>query len=177
MSLTRLRKNASLPGKTLSNHPSAEEISQTDTEQDTFQRNTVREITMQKQNEVYTELFTSARDIISNKAKWCQGDYAHTETGGLACINEDEAVSFCAVGALHQVCFNKQTPVETLIKLMAPLAKKQYLQNRDTHQPLPNKGVPPEEYILHVNDVLGYKETLILYDNVINTLGNKQINL
>ena len=52
----------------------------------------------------YSEIVIKARGLISDKDKWCQGDYALTNIGKITAADDDDAAFFCAIGALLRFC-------------------------------------------------------------------------
>lgn len=49
------------------------------------------------------ERLTAARDLLSNKARWTQGFFAHDEDGEQVACHAREAVCWCAYGAIIKV--------------------------------------------------------------------------
>ena len=45
-----------------------------------------------------------ARDLISDKDRWCQGSFAKDKGGHPVSSNDRKAYSFCTVGVINKVC-------------------------------------------------------------------------
>lgn len=50
------------------------------------------------------EALIAARALISDSEHWCQDVHAEANTGMEVCLDDEEAYSFCADGALSKVC-------------------------------------------------------------------------
>lgn len=56
------------------------------------------------------QILEKARKILSNRKRWTRLEFARDESGSAVSIFSDEAVQFCAVGALHKAEGREHNP-------------------------------------------------------------------
>lgn len=49
-----------------------------------------------------SEILTKARELIDSPDKWTQRFYARNENNAAVTVNDDSAVCFCSIGAVHR---------------------------------------------------------------------------
>lgn len=97
-----------------------------------------------------SEILTAARDLIDNKG-WCRFNYAQDANGYAVQPDNPYAAHFCAIGAIMAVAPGSGYAMQTkLIRLLEKVSSDRF-----------GMGV------ICVNDTLGIKATLKLYDDAI----------
>jgi hypothetical protein len=93
------------------------------------------------------DLLRLARAKIADPQRWTMGTLARDLRG--TCVNSSaaDAVSFCAIGALHRVQFESQLATDEAERVLRQVA---------------HAGSPE-----HVNDTFGHTSVLMMYDEAI----------
>lgn len=113
-------------------------------------------------------LLQTARDLIADEANWLKGCLALGGSGAVVNVMDDEAVHFCALGAVMRTC---GVPSLTGLGGSWPAARGNQAERRTltniwsrvdaTAQSLYDAGG------LYVNNILGHEAILAVFDKVL----------
>lgn len=104
--------------------------------------------------DLVADVLDRAREILSDPARWTQGEFARDAQGNalaLVDVDTDYAVCFCTLGALHKAA--KSLPVSCHDQSSARRAARGCVQRM-----LEDQGVRP--HITHFNDRATHAEVL-----------------
>ena len=99
------------------------------------------------------QVLTEARKLIENEENWTTGYYARDKEGNEIDESSPLACKFCAIGALHRVIEREDD-----YEIVYSGAKEKLAKVAED-----NHGL----YIAQVNDSLGHKATLEMFDKAI----------
>lgn len=94
------------------------------------------------------EVLRKAKELIADPARWCQGKSACDEHGVVRSLKDQEAVAFCAEGALGRISDDPWR--YRLVPLMCQAARELYCYDH-----------------IYVNDQLGHGAVMKVFDRAI----------
>lgn len=102
------------------------------------------------------EILVKARELLSDKDNWTQGEYARDSAGNITCPIGDSATCWCVYGALI-----KYTGLSTTRALESTAAEKLHRAAKRWQNAGP----------VQINDNQGYEAVLALLDKAISSCG------
>lgn len=120
------------------------------------------------------QLIEEARELIKNPDNWCQEAFSRDKTGKPVSSWKEEAIKFCAIGALYRV--SPYATDKDLFSKIDPDSLKQKDNHNNTFDVLQKTSKRLfGQLVQNINDTTGHADIMKIYDETIKELNEQEL--